>query len=195
MERSNIYVDSKEFVKAIDDLTDALSRQPDNPKLLYKRGLAYYKNKEFKKAIRDLYESVEKNPFETYEADIHYHLGISYSNLEKPEMSIKPLSKAIELAHNEPAFIHERAKSYLLTGNLEDSLHDYDQVIQLQPKNSHAYFGRAFVHKAMKSYEDAAEDFQKAKDLNPFNPKLLINPKQIYSIKYIKLCEPGEEEH
>jgi tetratricopeptide (TPR) repeat protein len=122
MERSNIYVDVGQFGKAIDDLSNALARKATDPKILYKRGLAYYRNKEFKKAIKDLYTSLENKPFETYEADIYYHLGISYSNLEMFEKSIPPLSKAIELAYNEPSYIHERAKSFLLTDQFQKSL-------------------------------------------------------------------------
>ena len=64
----------------------------------------------------------------------------------------------------------------------------------MQPKNSHAYFGRAFAFKALKKYDEAAEDYEQAKQLDPFNPKLIINPKKIYEIKYIKLCDPGDEE-
>jgi tetratricopeptide (TPR) repeat protein len=95
MERSNIYIDIKQYPKAIDDLSNALTRKPTDPKILYKRGLAYYKNKEFKKAIKDLYTSLDNHPFETYEADIYYHLGISYSNLEMFEKSLPSLTKAI----------------------------------------------------------------------------------------------------
>jgi tetratricopeptide (TPR) repeat protein len=45
MERSNIYIDIKEYPKAIEDLSNALTRKPTDPKILYKRGLAFYKNK------------------------------------------------------------------------------------------------------------------------------------------------------
>ena len=68
------------------------------------------------------------------------------------------MTKAIELAYNEPSYIHERAKSYLLTDQFQKSLDDYTEVIRLQPKNSHAYFGRAFALKALKNYEGTAED-------------------------------------
>lgn len=76
----------------------------------------------------------------------------------------------------------------MLTEQHQKALDDYTEVIKLQPKNSHAYFGRAFAYKALKNYDEAAEDFEKAKSLDPFNPKLIINPKKIYEIKYIKLC-------
>lgn len=81
IERSNIYVDTKNYQKAIEDLTTALASKSTDPRILYKRGLAYFKNKEFKKAVKDLYESLDNHPFETYEADIYYHLGIAYANL------------------------------------------------------------------------------------------------------------------
>ena len=110
------------------------------------------------------------------------------------EKSIGPLSQAIELSFNEPCYIHERAKSYLLTDQNEKSLADYNNLVKMQPKNSHAYFGRAFAFKALKQYDEAAEDYEKAKELDPFNPKLIINPKNIYEIKYIKLCDPGHED-
>lgn len=75
-------MDIKDYNNAIEDLTNALSRKPTDPQILYKRGLAFYKNEEFKKSIKDLYASLENKPYETYEADIYYHLGISYANLE-----------------------------------------------------------------------------------------------------------------
>ncbi len=106
---------------------------------------------------------MDNHPFETYEADIYYHLGIAFSNLDMFEKSIPPLTKSIELSYNEACYIHERAKSYLLTDQFKKALDDFTEVIALQPKNSHAYFGRAFAYKALKDYEKAAEDFEKAK--------------------------------
>jgi outer membrane protein assembly factor BamD (BamD/ComL family) len=40
-----------------------LGTEQNDPRILYKRGLAYYKNKEFKKAIKDLSTSLENHPF------------------------------------------------------------------------------------------------------------------------------------
>ena len=40
---------------------------------------------------------------------------------------------------------------------------DFDEVINKNPKNAHAYFRRAFSHKALKNYSKAADDFEKAK--------------------------------
>ena len=45
IERSNIYIDIKQYPKAIDDLSKALSKKENDPRILYKRGLAFYRNR------------------------------------------------------------------------------------------------------------------------------------------------------
>lgn len=62
-------------------MSRALAQKPKSATIFYRRGLAYYKNKQFDKAIRDLYSALEHGPSEMIEADIYYHLGISYANL------------------------------------------------------------------------------------------------------------------
>ncbi len=57
------------------------------------------------------------------ESDIHYHLGISFANLEQFEKAIHPLTKAIEL-EQKPKYYHERAKCYLLIDKNTDALND-----------------------------------------------------------------------
>jgi tetratricopeptide (TPR) repeat protein len=93
-----------------------------------------------------------------------------------------------------PKYYHERAKCEILTDENLHALNDLNEVIKCQPNNSFAYFRRGFAHKALKLYEEAAEDFLKARDLKPDDPRLIINKKQIYQTKYRKLCEAGEEE-
>jgi hypothetical protein len=50
------------FVKAIDDLTKALSSKPEDSMIHYKRGLAYYRNNDYRKCIDDLYIAFKKGP-------------------------------------------------------------------------------------------------------------------------------------
>ena len=69
------------------------------------------------------------------------------------DKALTPLSQAIELSYNEPCYIHERAKCYILTDQNAKALDDYCKLVEMQPKNSHAYFGRAFAYKALKKYD------------------------------------------
>jgi Flp pilus assembly protein TadD len=73
------------------------------------------------------------------------------------------------------------------------AVEDFNHVLSKNNKNAHAYFRRAFSLKAMKDFTQAAEDFERAKELDPMNPHMLINHKQLKNVKCIVLCEPGKE--
>jgi hypothetical protein len=45
----------------------------------------------------------------------------------------------------------------------------------------------------LKFYPQAADDFERAKELDPLNPKLVVNYKKLKGITCIVLCKPGEE--
>ena len=94
---------------------------------------------------------------------------------------------------------HERAKALQLCdgedglGRLNDSIADFDCVIERNHKNAHAYFRRAFCHKAAGSYDRAAEDFERARALDPNNPALAINYRNIGDVECIILVDAGRE--
>ena len=75
----------------------------------------------------------------------------------------------------------------------ENAILDFTTVIQKNAKNAHAHFRRAFSYKALKDFKQATEDFEKAKQLDPMNPKMVVNYKQLKGIACITLCKPGEE--
>ena len=70
---------------------------------------------------------------------------------------------------------------------------DFDQVIANNPKNANAYFRRAFSLKSLRQYDRAVEDFEKAKQLDPTNERLMVNYKKLKGVSCIVLCEPGDE--
>ena len=75
----------------------------------------------------------------------------------------------------------------------DKAIEDFNLVIQRNPTNAHAHFRRAFSLKALKRFSEAADDFEKAKELDPLNPKLVVNHKKLKGIVCMVLCEPGEE--
>ena len=75
----------------------------------------------------------------------------------------------------------------------EKAVADFHVVITKNPKNAHAYFRMAFSQKALKHYQDAVENFEKARTLDPMNPALVVNYKKLKGITCIVLCEPGDE--
>ena len=53
-----------------------------------------------------------------------------------------------------------------------DALKDVDQAIQYNPNYSTAYIRRALIYEEFKMFDDAKNDLQKAKELDPSNPKI-----------------------
>lgn len=194
LQRSILHMTQRRFGEAIKDLTQSLSYEPTDPFMLYKRGVARYHSKQFEPALQDLLGSLQNQPDESYQPDIHYHVGLCYANLDEYENSIGPYSRALDMLPFEAVYYHERAKAYLLTEEYELALEDFNRVIEMQPTNSHAHFGRGFAYKNMREYEKASEDFERAKEISPDDPQLILNYKTLFNTKFIKLCEPGEEQ-
>lgn len=55
----------------------------------------------------------------------------------------------------------------------------------MQPDNAHAYFGRAFAHKALNDFKSSAMDLETAQELEPDNHNLNINYRHLFKIEYI----------
>jgi tetratricopeptide (TPR) repeat protein len=87
-----VYTGGKIFDNSIQDLTTALQIASTNPQLLYKLGLSYYANKEWRNSVNTLKKALMCDPFPSYEADIYYHIGLSYCIQEKFEKAIYPLT-------------------------------------------------------------------------------------------------------
>ena len=127
---------------------------------MYKLGLSFYANEQYKNCVQTLKQSLINQPDIQYEADIYYHIGLAYANVEKYEKSIYPFSRCIEINSTEIHFIHERAKAYQMIEEHSCAVADFDLVVKKNPKNAHAHFRRAFSHKALKNYSKAADDFE-----------------------------------
>ncbi|CAI2387655.1 unnamed protein product [Moneuplotes crassus] len=191
----------RHFTASIEDLEAALDIDENDPKVLYKLGLSYYAFGKYKRCIKTLkgalkcVQEITSSGIHTitYESDIFYHIGIAYSNLERFEEAVYPLTKAIELIPSDIRYVHERAKAYQMVEEHSAAIEDFDTVIHKSPNNAHAYFRRAFSHKALKNFEQAADDFETAKRKDPTNQKLVVNYKKLKGITCIVLCRPGDE--
>ena len=118
--------------------------------VLYQQGIVFFHYKKYKKCIKTMKLALETKPFLTYEADIYYHLGLSYCRLQKFEKSIFPYSRCIEKIPSDLRYIHERAKAYQMIELHEKAVADFNVVIRKNPKNAHAFFRRAFSLKSLK---------------------------------------------
>ena len=107
---------------------------------------------------------------------------------------VLPLTKAIAVIPFEAVYFHERAKAFLMTDQFDQAIYDFDAVIRFQPDNAHAYFGRGFAYKNIRDYEQASDDFEIAKELDPREPRFVLNYKKVFGVKFVTLSCPGQEQ-
>ena len=109
----------------------------------------------------------------------YYNIALSYALLAKFERALWPLSKCIQLEPKVIKYRMERGKVYQSLQLFDEAIEDFSWVIHNNRGNAHAYFRRAFAHKAVKDFVKAAEDFEKAKNLDPMNEKLVVSHKHL----------------
>mmetsp|Transcript_42841 Transcript_42841/g.126936 ORF Transcript_42841/g.126936 Transcript_42841/m.126936 type:complete len:698 (-) Transcript_42841:3-2096(-) len=176
------------------DLCKAIQLDGRDADLLYKRGITRYAQRRYSEAIADLKAALAFQPEPDHEADICYHLGVSYANLGKHSLAVDQYDTANMRAPGRPHYLHERAKSLQVVEEHEKALRDFTQVIDMQPTNARALFRRAFSFKAQGLYEEAAEDFEAAKEFAPDDPRLVINYRKVYDVSSISLGPCGHED-
>jgi len=192
--RAQCWFEQGLYDRADTDLCRALVYDPNDAQIYYKRGITRYGQKEYENAILDLKEALRLDAYSTTVPDIHYHLGISYSNLNRNAPAVESFTDAIELMPERVHYYHERAKCLQLLGEHEKAVDDFTRVLQWQPTNSRALFRRGFSYKSLKAYEEAAEDFEAAKEFDPSDTRLILNYRRLHGIQAICLGVAGLED-
>eukprot|EP01062_Namystynia_karyoxenos_P000161 TRINITY_DN1004_c0_g2_i4.p1 TRINITY_DN1004_c0_g2~~TRINITY_DN1004_c0_g2_i4.p1 ORF type:complete len:766 (+),score=272.00 TRINITY_DN1004_c0_g2_i4:89-2299(+) len=219
--RAQCNMDVGRYEDATQDLSAAIKIEQNEAKLFYLRGKSYYQQARgkgrqealafYEHTIKDMSESLCLDANSQDAHDCWYHQGIAHANSGNHALAISAFNNAIKLKPNTAAYVHERAKSLQNEGHYADAITDFTKVIQLQPYNAHAYFRRAFAFKslgtmaAMKSnsdpksasdlsaFDESAADFERARQLQPENPHLVVNYKKIFDVEFIELCAAGDE--
>ncbi|KAF0696326.1 Aste57867_12885 [Aphanomyces stellatus] len=218
LHRSLCFLDTRAYSDANADLKVALKLAPHDPRsssfvdaiigfhaqlpssyatrLLYYAGLACYHLRAYRDAILQLMQALACHPSEQYIGDLYYHIGLGHANLQEHMEAVKYFTHAIEQATTRKCkvtYVHERAKALQLEAYYEEAIVDFTFVLQHNPSNAHAHFRRAFAYKAVGDLEASAADIEKAKLLDPKNPRLMVTYKNLHDTECIVLCAPGEE--
>lgn len=147
------------------------------------RGLAKYELKEYQAAVNNFKESLKIKETTPFAHDCYYHIGTAYCQMMKHEKAVAAFTKAIQAnAEAEiPLYFQERGKTLQHLQQHEEAIRDFTKVIELEPDNSNAYFRRAFAYRAILKFDEAAQDFEMARSLDPDK---VVNYKKLHEIAY-----------
>jgi serine/threonine protein kinase len=131
-------------------------------------GFALSRQNQWPLAMKRYERAIEVDP--EY-ARAYSNLGFSLNRLGQYEKGIEYLTKAISLAHDDPALLHRTYDSRgFARSNLKDyegAVADFTKSIEYNSTNPRVYYHRAESHAQADNFEQAYSDVQTALRLDP----------------------------
>ncbi len=177
--RAAAYIRTHEYDRAIQDLDQAIRRDPKYAPAFQSRGTAYSIKGQNDRAIRDFNDAIRLDP---KSATSFYARGGVYNAQGQYDHAIQDFDQAIRLKPDlAPVFFaatfHERGLAYAGKGQYERAIQDYDQAIRLYPNLAQAVNDRSAAMRALGQQAQAKAEIAKARELTPSPVKQLTpNP-------------------
>jgi tetratricopeptide (TPR) repeat protein len=167
--RGGAYIRRREYDLAIQDLDQAIRRDPHYAPAFQSRGTAYSLQGQYDRAIGDFNQAIRLDP---KSATSFYARGGVYNVQGQFDRAIQDFDQAIRLKPDlAPVFFaatfHERGLAYAGKGKYDRALQNYDQAIRLYPNLAQAFYDRGAALRALGQPARAEADFAKARELNP----------------------------
>jgi tetratricopeptide (TPR) repeat protein len=126
-----------DLFSAVTFYKEATELRPDIAELWANLGVVQYQSGAPGKAVESLLKAHGLNP-SLFVPDLF--LGLSYLRLEQAEHAIPYLTKALDLNSSDPQVHLALGRAYSLQGSLFASATAYGKAVQLDPRNSSAWF-------------------------------------------------------
>jgi tetratricopeptide (TPR) repeat protein len=164
-------LNANKFDKAQAAMEGFLACHPSDPYVCSKLGALYVQTGFVARGIELLERGLasgDTNDQILYE--LHYHLGIAYTRLQRPDLAIAHYQAAIQIA------IYPKLKlgAYNNLGNLRRASGDltgaktaYKMALQIDPHFAAGHYNLGLTLKALGCFKDATAAYQQAIQLNP----------------------------
>ncbi|MBC6432619.1 tetratricopeptide repeat protein [Nostoc sp. HG1] len=162
---------NNKYGKAATAMEGFLATHPDDPYVCSKLGALYVETGKIPQGMELLRRGIigaEENYDILYE--LHYHLGIAYSRLQKSPQAISHYQAAIKL----PIYPMLKLGAYNNLGNLLKAAGDfngaktaYATTLKIDPNFVVGHYNLAMIFKALGLFTDAIAYYQNAIELNP----------------------------
>jgi len=162
---------NNKYAKAATAMSGFLATHPDDPYVCSKLGALYVETGKISQGMELLRRGItaaEENYDILYE--LHYHLGIAYSRLQKSPQAISHYQAAIKL----PIYPMLKLGAYNNLGNLLKVAGDfngaktaYATTLKIDPTFVVGHYNLAMIFKTLGLFTDAIAYYQNAISLNP----------------------------
>jgi len=147
--RADSFRESKQYEKAIADLTKIIDLKPTH-------GLVIFKYTANTGRLRDKFTHSDVDCVNL--ADMHYIRATCYDGLKKYDLSVKDFNKTLELDPKEYKAAVGAGNAFFNAKKFKESIGAYDKALTLNPKFWEAYTLRSRAHEQMGDMDKAAAD-------------------------------------
>ena len=166
----SLYLQTKNFNKAIKLLNNAIQIQPDHADSYHNLGFAFIELGEFKKAIQLLNKVIKINPDHI---DVYYNLGNAFKQLRDFNNAEIYYKKAIKLKPSNAKAYNNLGNVLKESGKIKESIFFYQKAIQIQPNHAKAYHNLGNTFKQLGEIEKAVRSYEKVFQYQPSNLEAL----------------------
>jgi tetratricopeptide (TPR) repeat protein len=157
---------------AIEDFTQAIELDGQNPAAYLNRGGVYYEMGDYDRAIEDYDTALAIDP--EYPL-LYYNRGLVNYARGELEQALVDYTQAIELAPSLDQAYNNRGLVYFDLGNYEQAIVDYTESIAINPLQSDAYNNRGRAYSSLGEYNLAFADHDVAVEYDPYDAQLYIS--------------------
>ena len=175
--RSDIYEQLKQYPKALNDISEAISLAPQEAKYFIKRGGTYFLIERYEDALKDFSSAIRLDPDDKFSLVIR---GFIYVLIKRYEDAFKDFGCISKIDPNDKNLLAFRGESYRLMERYQDAFKDFDRAIELYPNDNNLLAGRGESYRLLECYQDAIKDFDRAIEIYPNEKWVIMQRGQTY---------------
>jgi tetratricopeptide (TPR) repeat protein len=160
---SNIYLELKEYEKALVAINKAIQITPKNANLYNEKYVVLSSLKRDQEALLAINEAIALSPRSAF----YSNRGNAYSALKDYAKAIADYNKAIAINPEDAEAYYNRGNTYNELKDYPKAIADSTKAIAINPEYAEAYNNRGNAYYALKDYPKAIADYNKAIAINP----------------------------
>ncbi len=168
----SLFLQTKNFQKAIHFLNKAISIQPKHANSYQNLGYAFVELGEFEKAEELFFKAIEIDP---NHGDAHFNLANTYKQMRNFKKAKEFYEKTIKIQPNNPSVHNNYANVCKQIGEFSKAITSYNKAIELKPDHARAHHNLGNTYNQLGEFSKAINSFKRAYKYQPFNLESLYN--------------------
>jgi len=170
--RARAFIEKRDFARAVSDLDIVIASFPNNPELLYQRGIANAALSNLDAALADFGGVLASYPDSTDVLDARGQVFAQAGDIDK---ALADFDAVISIDPGRFDTLNRRARIHMQSGKPDKAIADFDAAIAAKPDYADALYGRALAYMSIGDQRRAIDDLNATLAMVPDHPGLLYH--------------------